>query len=128
MISVVCVPKIGVSAARRLFLTGERFGAAEALRLGLVHEVVPPGGLEAAVLATLDTLRLAGPAALAEAKRLAAGGAGTREAFRKAEEVAAEMFGSREAKEGFAAFAERRQPEWAEPPPAEPLPSRSLGL
>ena len=49
VISPYVVRKIGVSAARELFLTGERFGAARARELGLVHEVVPDAELDAAV-------------------------------------------------------------------------------
>src|SRR5687768_7669259 len=49
MISPFVLPKIGVSAARELFLTGMRFDAARAQTIGLVHSVVPAGGLDAAV-------------------------------------------------------------------------------
>jgi methylglutaconyl-CoA hydratase len=129
IVSVVVVPKIGVSAARRLFLSGERFGATTAERLGLVHGVVSASGLGEAVEVELERLRLGGPAALAEARRLGAGSAGSREEFLRAERISAELFASKEAKEGFAAFAEKRRPEWAEESasPSSPPPAGSPG-
>ncbi len=123
MISVVVVPKIGVSAARRLFLTGERFGAKDAVRYGLLHAAVPAAELEPAVEVMLEKLRLGGPGALAEAKRLAASGA-VREAFVRAEGILADLRSSKEADEGFAAFAEKRRPSWAEEQAASPEPPR----
>src|SRR5262249_10841907 len=49
VISPFAIARIGPGAARRYFVTGERLDAATALRIGLVHEVVPPGELDAAV-------------------------------------------------------------------------------
>src|SRR6201985_481842 len=62
---------IGVLQGRRYALTGERFGADEARRIGLVHEVVPLGELESAGAKMVDQLLANGPDALAETKRLA---------------------------------------------------------
>ena len=68
VISPYALAKIGPSAARRYFVTGERFDAATALRIGLVHEVA--ADLDAAVEAILAELRTAGPRATRHAKRL----------------------------------------------------------
>ena len=64
------VRKIGVSAARELFLTGERFGAARAAAIGLVHRVVKLDELDAAVDARVRELLQAAPGAVAAAKGL----------------------------------------------------------
>ena len=61
VISPFVLAKIGASHARALFLTGERFDAAHAQAIGLVHEVVPAGELDAAVERRLAELRTAGP-------------------------------------------------------------------
>ena len=68
VISPFALRKIGESAARRYFVTGERFDAATALRIGLVHEVT--GNLDEALAAVLGELRTAGPRAARHAKRL----------------------------------------------------------
>jgi methylglutaconyl-CoA hydratase len=116
MISVVVLPKIGVQQAMRLFLTGERFGAAEARGYGLVHRVVAADGLEAAVNEETEAIALGGPNAVAEAKRLIRTVARLPmdEAFAYAEEKIAALFASEEAAEGMAAFAGKRKPRWAE--------------
>src|ERR1700748_2601597 len=62
---------IGVRQVRRYALTGERFGADDARRIGLVHEVVPLAELEAAGAKVVEQLLANGPEALAETKRLA---------------------------------------------------------
>lgn len=61
IIAVACVPKLGEHHARRLFLTGVRLSAEEARAVGLLHRVVPAGGLEAAVEAELAELALGAP-------------------------------------------------------------------
>ena len=68
VISPFVVPRIGVGAARRYFLTGERFDAETALRIGLVHEVADD--LDAAVERVVGELLSSGPEAVREAKRL----------------------------------------------------------
>lgn len=70
VISPFVVAKIGPSNARALFLTGERFDAAHAQTIGLIHEVVSIGDLDEAVEGRLAELRTAGPAAIAAAKLL----------------------------------------------------------
>ena len=62
---------IGVRQVRRYALTGERFGAADARRIGLVHEVVPLAELEAAGAKVVEQLLANGPQAMAETKALA---------------------------------------------------------
>src|SRR5579871_364762 len=64
------VEKIGIGAARALFVTGERFGAEEALRLGLIQQVVPQEELDAALHSKVERVLQAGPTAIATAKRL----------------------------------------------------------
>jgi methylglutaconyl-CoA hydratase len=117
MISVVVLPKLGVHQSMRLFLTGRRFDAREALVHGLLHRVVPPDGLDAAVGDEIEAIVQGGPNAVAEAKRLVRTVARLPmdEAFAYAEAKIAELFASAEAAEGMAAFAERRRPRWADP-------------
>lgn len=62
--------KIGVSHARALFLTGERFHAAHAKAIGLVHETVPASDLDDTLARRLGEIRSAGPAAVSAAKLL----------------------------------------------------------
>jgi methylglutaconyl-CoA hydratase len=105
---------LGARTLRRYALTGERFGAAAALRAGLVHEVCAAGGLEAAALPIVEDLLQGAPRATAETKRLiaalAAGGPdGSPE--RLAAHFAAQR-DAEEAHEGRAAFRERRRPSW----------------
>jgi methylglutaconyl-CoA hydratase len=106
VISPFVLPKIG-SAARRYFLTGERFGAEVALRIGLVHEVAEDG--EVAVAAIVEALVGGGPEAVREAKRL------VRERPRGLEtaQIAAARRTSEEGQDGLRAFLEKRPPAWA---------------
>jgi methylglutaconyl-CoA hydratase len=107
VISPFALAKIGPSAARRYFLTGERFDAETALRIGLVHEVA--ADLDAAVGRILDELRGAGPRAVRAAKRLVLDAPldGTETARRIAERRTSD-----EGQEGLRAFLERRKPSW----------------
>ena len=70
VISPFVLAKIGVSHARALFLTGERFDAARARAISLVHEVVPLDQLDVAIERVLGEIRSAGPNAVAAAKAL----------------------------------------------------------
>jgi methylglutaconyl-CoA hydratase len=108
VISPFVLPRIGPGAGRRYFLTGERFGAETALRIGLVHEVVPPEALDEAVSRVLGELGTAGMQAAREAKRL------IREGPRDGQtaEVAARLRAGEEGQEGLRAFLERRRPDW----------------
>ncbi len=108
------VRKIGESAARRWFLTGDRFPASEALRVGLVHRVVPPEALDAAVDETVASLLSGGPEALAVAKELArtVGRIPLAEAVPLTVETIAARRVSAEGQEGMRAFLSRRDPSW----------------
>lgn len=116
VISPYVVRAMGVRAARRYFLTAEIFDAAEALRLGLVHQVVPPDALDGAVEALLAKLLAAGPAAVAESKALIARVAeGDVDAAMIADTAAriARIRVSPEGREGIAAFLAKRKPGWS---------------
>jgi methylglutaconyl-CoA hydratase len=117
VISPYVVSKIGASAARELFLTGGRFGAARALQIGLVHQVVPESGLDAAVEACLQELRTSSPAAISAAKRLIQEVARARPAdvIGLTTTRIAEQRVSSEGQEGMRAFLEKRKPDWIGP-------------
>ena len=115
VISTFVVPKVGESHARALFVTGERFGAERARRIGLIHDVVPDEtALDARVAALLEELRGAGPTAIREAKSLAraVGVLGVREARQRTPAIIARQRTSDEGQEGLAAFLEKRPPSW----------------
>jgi methylglutaconyl-CoA hydratase len=104
VISPFALAKIGASAARRYFVTGERFDAPTALRIGLVHEVT--GDLEAAVDRILGELRTAAPRAARAAKRLVLDRPDALETARRI----AERRTSPEGQEGLRAFLDGRTP------------------
>jgi methylglutaconyl-CoA hydratase len=114
VISPYVISKIGESAARELFLTGERFEAVRAQEVGLIRAAVPEEDLDAVVERNVAELLKAGPRALAEAKAL------IREvAWRRVEDVQrytveriAELRISAEGQEGMRAFLEKRKPYW----------------
>lgn len=115
VISTFVVPKIGLGHARALFVTGERFDAERAQRIGLVHQVVPDAGaLDAAVEAALDEIRSAGPTAARASKALVRELAelGTIEARRHTPRHIAQQRTSPEGQEGLRAFIEKRPPGW----------------
>lgn len=118
VISPYVVRKIGVSAARRYFLTAERFGAAEAQRLNLVHDLAPADELPALSHALAEHLLANGPEALAAAKRLihdVADRAIDAELIDDtARRIACIRVGA-EGQEGLKAFLERRPPNWIKP-------------
>jgi methylglutaconyl-CoA hydratase len=101
VISPFVLPKIG-QHARRYFLTGERFDAQTALRIGLVHEVTDD--LDSAIHTLLDQLLSSGPNAVREAKKLIRG----RPAGQETAEIAARMRTSEEGQKRLRAFFERR--------------------
>ncbi|MCX7513463.1 enoyl-CoA hydratase/isomerase family protein [Frateuria sp. STR12] len=117
VISPYVVAAIGVRQARRLFLTGEIFDAAEACRIGLLHRIVPTDSLDEAVEFTLKLLAKAGPQAQREAKQLALRMAGIDEqgAGRidsENAELIARLRVSAEGQEGLGAFLDKRAPTW----------------
>lgn len=109
------VARMGGAAARRVFMSGRTFTAAEAVRLGLVSAALLPGELDAAVAAQVAPYLKAAPGAVASAKALARrlGGAPTREDVEASVAALVERWESDEAHSGIAAFFERRPPPWA---------------
>jgi methylglutaconyl-CoA hydratase len=105
VISPFVLPKIG-EHARRYFLTGERFDAAIALRIGLVHEL--DADLDIAVERVVGGLLTAGPEAVREAKRLVR----ERPAGEETAQIAARLRAGDEGQEGLRAFLDRREPGW----------------
>ena len=107
VISPFALAKIGTGAARRVFVTGERFSADVALRIGLIHEVADD--LDAAVESVLGEVLTAGPEAARAAKELA-------RAPHSAEDTANRIATRRtsgEGQKGLRAFLEKRKPDWA---------------
>jgi len=115
VISPYVLRSIGPRFARDLFLTGDRFDAREAHRIGLVHQVVPADELEAAGRRKVASLLAAGPEAVGVAKRLIeqVTGKNPDEAMDLTVRTIAERRASAEAKEGLTAFLEKRKPSWA---------------
>jgi len=115
VISPYVIAAMGSRAARRYFLTGERFGAEEALRLGLVHELVPGDHLLRAADRIITSLLEGGPRAHAEAKRLVFDVAGKPIEPAVIDETTrriAAIRASPEGREGVAAFLDKRKPNW----------------
>lgn len=119
--AAIIIPQLcdamGVRQVRRYALTGERFGAEEARRIGLVHEVVPRAELEAAGARMVEQLLANGPEALAETKALALessfGGMSVDDAaYARLVRMHAARRQTSEAAEGLASFAEKRAANW----------------
>ncbi len=114
VISPYVLRAVGIRACRRYFLTGERFDAAEARRIGLLHEVVAEAELEIRALDIAEAILKGGPEALADAKSL----------IRLSQSLEGSLLGeatarliarrraSAEGREGVAAFLEKRPPAW----------------
>jgi methylglutaconyl-CoA hydratase len=114
VISVVCLPKLGQHHGMKLFLTGERFTGKQAVEYGLAHRAVPASTLEAAVEEEIAMIRLGGPNAVREAKKLVrrVPQLSTEEGFKETSTWSVRMFQSEEGAEGMAAFREKRKPNW----------------
>jgi methylglutaconyl-CoA hydratase len=114
IISVVLLPKLRRADAAELFLTGERFSAERAASVGLINRCVPAAELDDAVNAYVQAVVAGGPEALAAAKQLIAEvpGMDRSTAFARCAEWSAELFASDEAREGMAAWREKRSPAW----------------
>jgi len=114
-ISPYVIRAMGARAAHRYFLTAERFDAAEALRIGFVHAVVPADALDGKVAELVDTLVNAGPEAMKACKRLVQDVA---EREIDAELIALTVAGianirvSPEGREGVQSFLQKRPPNW----------------
>lgn len=107
---------IGPRQVRRYALTGERFDAAEARRIGLVHEVVPRDSLAARGEEIVQALLSGGPAGVSTTKRLARGLSWSGvddEAFEALVVEHSQGRQSEQAQEGLSAFTEKRSPSWA---------------
>ena len=100
--------KIGPGAARHLFLTGERFDAETALRIGLVHEVADD--VDAAFERVVGELLRSGPRATREAKQLVRTRPSGGEELAR---IAARLRAGDEGQDGLRAFLEKRDPAWA---------------
>jgi methylglutaconyl-CoA hydratase len=113
-ISPYVVRKIGEANARVLFTTGERFSAARAHTIGLVHAVVPPEQLDDAVDKALHELLSSAPTAVRACKALALniGGMNYENARSYTAELIARLRVSEEGQEGLRAFLEKRKPAW----------------
>jgi methylglutaconyl-CoA hydratase len=106
---------VGKRQARRLALTTARIAAAEALAIGIVQQVVPADGLDAAVDRVVAELLAGGPQAQSEIKQLFAQlqvGPITDEVLELTAATIARVRGSDEAREGFAAFLDKRAANW----------------
>jgi methylglutaconyl-CoA hydratase len=114
VIAPYVIRKIGVSAARELFLTGARFSAQRARELGLVHEVVPAAELDDAVERRIAEVRSSAPRAIAIAKALIREISSTNptDVIGLTTSTIAAQRVSAEGQEGMRAFLEKRKPDW----------------
>jgi len=114
VISVVCLPKMRLADAQSAFLRGNRFSAGEAARMGLINEAVAADQIDAAIHAVLNDLLAGEPRALAAAKSLAANvpSMSEEEAFAWTAQLSSTLFQGDGAKEGMAAFFEKRPASW----------------
>jgi enoyl-CoA hydratase len=112
VISLPVIPRTDPRALARYYLTGERFDAAEAVRLGLLTTTADD--VDEALAPVLDGLRRSSPQALAETKQLLT--ARVLETFDRdaagLTALSARLFSSAEAREGMTAFLEKRDPAW----------------
>ncbi|MPZ45166.1 MAG: enoyl-CoA hydratase/isomerase family protein [Betaproteobacteria bacterium] len=118
MISPYAVAAIGERHARRYMLSAERIDAAEALRIGLLHEMCDAAELDARIGKLVEQMLRGGPESIARSKalvaRVAHGPIDTAMKDYTARTIAAVRAGS-EGKEGIAAFLEKRLPAWVRP-------------
>jgi methylglutaconyl-CoA hydratase len=118
VIAPFALAKIGISAARELFLTGERFGADRAVQIGLAHRVVEAADLDRTVNQYVQELLSSGPRAITAAKELISKIAGRDPASLSelTSQTIARHRVSEEGQEGMRAFLDKRKPDWALPP------------
>jgi len=116
IISVVVLPKLGLTKGMELFLTGDPFDAGEAARLGLLNAAVPSDQLDECIGRYARAILQGAPGALAGCKRLVREipGMSIDAAFEHTAALSAEFFTSADAREGMTAFAEKRAPRWAQ--------------
>jgi methylglutaconyl-CoA hydratase len=114
-ISPYVIRAMGARAAHRYFLTAERFGAAEAQRIGFVHEVVKAEDLDARTIEIVQALLQAGPEAVKACKKLLHDVAGhdiSAGLVRRTVEGIADIRASDEGREGIQSFLGKRKPNW----------------
>lgn len=115
-ISTHMVHAMGLRHARRYAITGERFDAHEAMRIGLVHEVLSPEAVEARLEEIIAAMLLCSPAGIAMTKRSLLESNGLTLNEHQMTALANESWMQRagaEGREGLAAFREKRRPRWA---------------
>ena len=114
-ISPYVIRAIGARAARRYFVTAERFDAAEALRIGLVHTIAPTDALDRVIESLVAAVLQNGPGAVIKSKRLIQdldGQSLSEELLADTARRIARTRASDEAREGVRAFLEKRLPTW----------------
>jgi methylglutaconyl-CoA hydratase len=114
VISPYVLQKIGPSAARELFLTGSRFSAKRARRMGLIHKIVPESDLDSAVDECVQEVLSSAPGAIAAAKALIKDVANrpSADVIGLTTTRIAEQRVSAEGQEGMRAFLQKRKPNW----------------
>jgi methylglutaconyl-CoA hydratase len=115
IIAVPCLRRMEPRAAAEYFLTGETFDAQRAAEIGLITRAVPKLQLDEEVARYADMLLRGAPGALAATKRVLreAGTLPVATGLARMAELSAARFASEEARQGMAAFAEKREPSWA---------------
>ena len=119
MISPYVIAAIGARMANRFMITGEEFDAAEAYRIGFVHDICEEEDLTAKVGQMLGQLYTSGPQAIAAVKKLIPLSEHTSITREIVEETSRRIAGIRatpEAQEGLSAFLEKRKTTWSTPP------------
>jgi len=117
-ISPYVVRAMGEQAARRYFVTAERFGAAEAKAMGLAHEVCAPAAIDEVVGRLVETIVANGPLATRACKRLVRDVAGREISAELRADTArriADIRVSAEGREGIQSFLDKRKPAWQSP-------------
>lgn len=121
MISPYVIGAIGERQSRRYMLSGEAFDAAEAFRIGLVHDIVAEDALTERVGLLLGQLYSSGPKAVSAIKKLIPKSAHSTIGpgiVNETAKIIASIRATPEAQEGLTAFLEKRKPSWTEPPRA----------
>jgi methylglutaconyl-CoA hydratase len=118
MISPYVIAAIGERQSRRYFISGEEFDAAEAWRMGLIHEIAEEEALHGMVGVMLSQLYSSGPKAMAAAKKLiglSAHATIDKKILDETSQRVADIRATAEGQEGLTAFLEKRKPSWVEP-------------
>jgi enoyl-CoA hydratase len=104
--------RVPYAIALELLLTGEPIGAERAAEIGLVNRLTEEGGALDGALELAEVIAANGPLAVAATKRIACADWTLDEEWEKQAEITAPVFSSQDAREGAAAFAEKRRPVW----------------